>query len=99
MNEKLKEYSAAMREYSKTIIEFNRHGDDDTDFCPFHYCKPKEDGVYLTIRCGLSGIYTVLNEWKNGEWQMESLDGSTTIAYRKDQAIIDKLNSIMGGIK
>lgn len=97
MNEKLKEYSAAMKTCERVIMDFIRNS--ESGFCPFHYCKPKEDGIYVTIRCGLTGIYTVLNEWKNGEWQMESLDGSTTIAYRKDQAIIDKLNSIMGNIK
>ena len=29
---------------------------------------PKEEGYYITIKCGLGGIYSYLNEWK--KWQM-----------------------------
>ena len=92
MNEKTKKCLGVMRNHEKTLMAFNRHGDDGTDFHPFSYSKPKEEGIYLTIRCGFTGIYTMLNEWKDGEWQVECADGSTTIAYRKDQAIIDELN-------
>jgi hypothetical protein len=46
---------------------------------------PKEDGYYITIKCGLGGIYTCLNEWKNGEWMVLTTDDSDVIAYSKEQ--------------
>jgi hypothetical protein len=46
---------------------------------------PKEDGYYITIKCGLGGIYTSLNEWKNGEWMVLATDDSFVIAYSKEQ--------------
>lgn len=39
----------------------------------------------MTIRCGLSGIYTCLNEWKDNKWQVEVTDASDTIAYSKER--------------
>ena len=39
------------------------------------------DGLYITVRCGLSGIYTMLNDIKDGKWVTGVLDGSTTIAF------------------
>jgi hypothetical protein len=45
----------------------------------------QEEGYYVTIRCGLSGIYQVLNQWKDGKWQMQILDASDTIAYSKEK--------------
>ena len=64
--------------YRKDIFKF--HG----DFKPAKY-PPQEDGYYVTIRCGLSGIYQVLNQWKDGKWQMQILDASDTIAYSKEK--------------
>ena len=46
---------------------------------------PKENGFYMTIRCGLQGIYTCLNEWKDNKWQVEATDDSVTIAYSKER--------------
>jgi hypothetical protein len=46
---------------------------------------PKEEGYYMTIKCGLGGIYSCLNEWKNGKWECLALDDSTVIAYSKEQ--------------
>lgn len=46
---------------------------------------PKENGFYMTIRCGLQGIYTCLNEWKDNKWQVEATDASATIAYSKER--------------
>lgn len=46
---------------------------------------PKEDGYYITVKCGLGGIYTSLNEWKNGEWMVLTTDDSDVIAYSKEQ--------------
>jgi hypothetical protein len=79
--EKLKKISEKLHAYDKTIMEFDRN-DKEHNFVPGHR-NPNEDGLYLTIRCGLSGIYTVINEWKNGMWQMEVTDDSRTIAYSR----------------
>ena len=62
------------------------------DYTPAHYTTPKENGFYMTIRCGLSGIYTKLNEWKDGKWMMEILDASTTIAYSKEPIPREQVN-------
>lgn len=42
--------------------------------------NPTEDGTYLTIRVGLTGIYKMINVWENNKWQIEVLDASETIA-------------------
>ena len=63
---------------SKTIYKFN--GEYKLAKYP-----PKEDGWYITIRCGLSGIYTCLNKWKDNKWQVEAADASDTIAYSKER--------------
>ena len=89
----LKKYRDWMDTFHKDIVHF--HGGPDVALTEDNYLfiglKPfrenyteLEDGkMYLTIRCGLSGIYSCLNEWKEGRWGTEYLDGSTTIAYRK----------------
>jgi hypothetical protein len=64
--------------YRKDIFKFHN------DFKPAKY-PPQEDGYYVTIRCGLSGIYQVLNQWKDGKWQMQILDASDTIDYSKEK--------------
>ena len=69
----------------KDILKFH------DDYTPAHY-TPTEEGYYMTIRCGFSGIYSCLNEWKDGKWQMEVLDGSTTIAYSKEQIPKEDVN-------
>ena len=46
---------------------------------------PKEEGYYMTIRCGLGGIYTCLDEWKDNRWQVGVLDDSNVISYTKEQ--------------
>ena len=58
--------------------------DFDNDYKPTNH-PPKEDGFYMTIRCGLGGIYYNLDEWKDGNWQVGILDGSYVIAYSKEQ--------------
>ena len=45
---------------------------------------PKKEGFYMTIRCGLNGIYYYLNEWKDGDWLVNILDNSFVIAYSKE---------------
>ena len=68
MNEKIKKCLEVMRKYEKTLMAFNRYGDDGTDFHPFSYSKPKEEGIYLTIRCGFTGIYTMLSQLPTNEF-------------------------------
>lgn len=51
---------------------------------PAHH-PPKENGYYMTIRCGLGGIYTHLNEWKDNNWQIGITDDSTVIAYSREK--------------
>ena len=70
-----------IKTYEKRIFDFDR---EENDFIPARY-NPKEDGIYLTIRCGLTGIGTYVDEWKDGKWQMNILDGSTTIAYSRNK--------------
>ncbi len=55
-------------------------------------CPPKEDGYYMTIRCGLGGIYTHLDEWKDNHWQVGITDASTVIAYSRDQIPKEEIN-------
>ena len=55
----------------------------DNDFKPANH-TPKVDGYYMTIRCGLGGIYYNLDQWKDGKWQVGILDGSYVIAYSKE---------------
>ena len=42
-----------------------------------------EDGHYITLRCGWPGIYQHFNTFEHGKWQVEVLDASRVIAYRK----------------
>ena len=50
-------------------------------FKPYHDGMRVANGMYITIRCGLTGIYTMLNDMKDGKWLTGVLDGSTTIAF------------------
>lgn len=52
------------------------------NFCQERMVKrnPTEDGTYMTIRVGLVGIYKMINVWENDKWQIEVLDGSSTVA-------------------
>jgi len=65
------------------------------DFDGLYYLSekrtPGKEGFYLTIRCGLGGIYTHVNEWKNGKWQSEVADASKVIAFSKELFDMDKL--------
>ena len=80
-----------MKTYEKKIFTFDHA---ENDFKPTGYSdkiKPDENGIYLTIRCGLSGIYTVLNEWKDDHWMMACADGSTTIAFNPKKIILESM--------
>lgn len=54
---------------------------------------PKENGYYMTIRCGLGGIYTSLNEWQDGNWKMFVADDSAVIAYSKEQITKEQIDN------
>lgn len=78
--ERLKKINEELDSYRRAIFDFS-----NTEFKPFRKNTNLNDGFYLTIRCGLTGIYTVVNEWKDGDWCMGILDGSETIAYSKEK--------------
>lgn len=70
-----------IKSYEKKILEFDS---GENNFKPAHY-PPKEDGLYITLRCGLVGISQRLDQYKDGEWQLRVLDGSKVIAYSKNK--------------
>lgn len=88
----LEELRKEMDSYNKKIFQF------DYDFKPTNNgnVKPDKDGFYITIRCGLSGIYQMLNEWKNGRWMCGVLDGSTTIAFSRETIELESLKYYNG---
>ena len=57
--------------------------------------NPTEDGTYLTIRAGLSGIYKMINDWENNKWQIEVLDASVTIARSEKPLTSEEINNWM----
>lgn len=73
---------------SKKIFNFDR---EKNNYIPSNY-KPKSDGYYITIRCGLGGIYTHLDEWKDNKWQLGVLDCSYVIAYSRDLVSNEEIN-------
>lgn len=91
MKSKLEQYSEWMKTFENKIVSFSDSIWNDNvetvlykGFKPFHDgLSLKEDCNYLTIRCGLTGIYTCINTWFHGKWMAECLDGSRTIAYRE----------------
>jgi hypothetical protein len=82
--ENLKKYIEELNYYEKYFIKFNKEND-------FVLSDPKEDGLYLTIRCGNGGIYQVINEWKECKWMTDSLDGSKTIARSRNKIVLKNL--------
>lgn len=81
VEKRLKPIMEELDSYKRTILDFKR--DDGYDFIPANQCNPREEGMYVTLRCGYTGIYQMLNEWKNGQWAIGITDGSTTIAYSR----------------
>lgn len=82
MDAKLEEFYKWWKTFNIHLIDF--HSDPMLDrMTPVRPNKEIPNGIYFTIRCGLGGIYTDLNEMKDGDWLMRALDGSYTIAYRK----------------
>ena len=73
------------KSFEKSVIDFDKDG----WLCAtIKSNKPTKPGLYLTIRCGYSGIYTKLDSWKevNGEfkWTVQVLDGSEIVAYKPE---------------
>lgn len=79
---KIEEYLKETKSFQKQLYTFNRGGNIMEDFCPIHY-KPKENGRYLTIRCGFNGIYIKIDDWKDDKWELDILDSSEVIAYSR----------------
>ena len=57
--------------------------------------NPTEDGTYLTIRAGLTGIYKMINVWENDKWQIEVLDASVTIARSEKLLTVEEIDNWM----
>ena len=55
--------------------------------------NPTEDGTYMTIRVGLTGIYKMINVWENNKWQIEVLDASTTVARSERQMTAQEIDN------
>ncbi len=64
---------------------------EGTDFKPIKDHLKIENGFYLTIRCGLPGIYTMVNEWRDGYWMIEVADDSRTVAYSKNRLTLKSI--------
>lgn len=87
-DKKLLDICEELKSYDKEIMTFQ-----NTNFKPFRKGLTIDNGFYLTIRCGYSGIYTMVNEWKNGDWQTKLLDGSQTIAYDKNKLTLKSIQN------
>ena len=55
--------------------------------------NPTENGTYMTIRVGLTGIYKMINVWENNKWQIEVLDASTTVARSERQMTAQEIDN------
>lgn len=70
------------------ILDTYEKGTDENNrwklFNPLRVPEKLESGVYLTIRCGYSGIYQQINIWdqKKKDWEIKIADGSYTIMYK-----------------
>lgn len=88
-------FVAWCKSFEKSIVDFDKDGWLCTTI---KSNKPTEPGVYLTIRCGYSGIYTILDSWKevNGEfkWTLQVLDGSKIVAYKPEPIEIPVLKEV-----
>lgn len=86
-------------DYNKQVFIFTRFGDNHLDYHDFIPTEtPQKNGVYLTIRIGKGGIYTMLNEWKDGKWTDGCLDMSKTIAISRDNTFEDDFKSVFNEI-
>lgn len=65
------------------------------NFCQERMVKrnPRENGTYLTIRVGLTGIYKMINVWENGEWQIGVLDASEVVARSEKPLTAEEINN------
>ena len=74
------QYVRKIKSYEKPIFEFRNEWEK---FTGQGQTKPQENGIYLTLRCGYSGIYSSVNQWANGHWDIQISDGSDVIAFKK----------------
>ena len=77
------------RKDDKNILKFNG---ENENFIPAKR-DPGEEGYYMTIKCGLGGLYYCLNEFKEGKWQVLSADDSYVIAYSRDPLPKDEVDA------
>ena len=83
MEGKLRHLEIFCKGFEQTLCNFS--GDiylfGGRRFKPYRGSLRVKDGVYITMRCGLGGIYTMLDTMKDGKWQTGVLDNSTVIAF------------------
>ena len=67
------------------------------NFCQERMVKrnPKENGTYLTIRVGLTGIYKMINIWGNNEWQIKVADASEVVARSEKPLTAEEIDNWM----
>ena len=82
--DKISEIYKKIKSLQKDFIKFNNDSEEH-NFEPAHHNNPTEEGFYVTIQCGSSGIYQMVNEWRYGEWQFGFLDDSITIAFNPNK--------------
>lgn len=81
-----------MESYEKKIMRFKR--DDGIDFIPANNTNPSKPGTYVTLRCGLRGIYQMLNEWNGSEWITKVADAGFIIAYSREPVVLKTLENM-----
>ena len=82
--DKISEIYRKIKSLQKDFIKFDDYSEEH-NFKPVHHTNPTEEGFYVTIQCGSSGIYQMVNEWRYGEWQFGFLDDSITIAFNPNK--------------
>lgn len=100
--EKYKKLEVFMNGFEKQLCKF--YGDTrlfgNRRFVPYRETVKVENGTYITIRCGFVGIYTMLNEMKDGNWMIEVADASFTIAFAKlAKEEQEEYNNIINNLK
>ena len=61
--------------FNNTLLNFKEHW--------IVNCDPDYPGFYLTLRINGLRLYTIRDEWKNGNFQIRIADGSNIIGWRE----------------
>jgi len=85
--DKLRKQAEWMKNFDEVVMEFS----DKSGWIHIKR-KPEKEGWYVTVRVGFAGIYRLLDQWKDGQFQIQCLDGSSVVAYSKDPVEIPNFN-------